>query len=145
MNFNYPIYITNIYKYDYKCRNWRNVITPINILTSNNQTFKNIIAITYDYKNNQFIFRDNSLINYCCNKIDFKFVNSQSNNYVAVCLRDDNMNRLTNFVGYNVNQGWIKHCPCCGQNKPLINFDYSGRVTNEIRDQSNCNECRGKY
>ncbi|MGP1411617.1 MAG: hypothetical protein ACTTKD_07265 [Peptoanaerobacter stomatis] len=57
---------------------------------------------------------------------------------------DSNNYRVTNLVGYDGNS-LLKLCPNCKKTKIVTDFGYDGRVTNRKRDQSNCNDCRGRY
>lgn len=57
---------------------------------------------------------------------------------------DANNNRITNIVGYD-GINLLKYCPKCGCTKPTTEFGYSGRVTTDRRDQSDCNSCRSNY
>lgn len=57
---------------------------------------------------------------------------------------DANNNRVTNLVGFNGHE-LLKKCPNCSGEKDVTAFGYSGRVTNEKRDQSNCTDCRSLY
>ena len=52
--------------------------------------------------------------------------------------------RVTNIVGGEDGR-LFKECPHCGEVKPLDEFDYSGRVTDDQRDQSQCSKCRNRY
>lgn len=48
--------------------------------------------------------------------------------------------RLTNLVGI-LNGDMLRNCPHCKKDKPQQNFGNT-RTTNEVRDQSNCIDCR---
>lgn len=50
--------------------------------------------------------------------------------------------RITNIVKAT-GATLVKHCPNCEGDKPFAGFGES-RTTNELRDQSNCTECRGE-
>lgn len=52
--------------------------------------------------------------------------------------------RVTNIAGGRDGR-LLKVCPHCGEAKPLDEFDDSGRVTDDQRDQSQCSECRNRY
>ena len=49
--------------------------------------------------------------------------------------------RLTNLAGI-LNGDLLKNCPKCTLTKNQSRFGIDGRTTNELRDQSNCNDCR---
>lgn len=71
------------------------------------------------------------------------------NNGVSVngyFLQDGEKIRVTNIVGYDYTaKDFLKQCPQCGSVETIEAFDYAGRVTDELRDQSNCMDCRGNY
>lgn len=140
MNFNYPITITNIYEYGVKCMGWRTKIQPVDVALNGN-IIKNVAEISINSNDISLHDTNNVLTTIPIQSFSFLF----NGNHVNVCARDQYNNRLTNFVKYDAQKGWIKHCPSCNLDKPLDYFDYSGRHTNEQRDQSQCSECRSQY
>ncbi|HCW7016772.1 TPA: hypothetical protein OX923_002359 [Citrobacter farmeri] len=52
--------------------------------------------------------------------------------------------RVTNLCGI-LNGEFLKLCPKCGQAKNFYHYGASYRTTNEKRDQSECEVCRGNY
>ncbi len=71
----------------------------------------------------------------------FVFVEGTISGYYE---KDGEKIRITNLVGYN-GKSFLKYCPNCKKIKPIKDFDYSGRTTDNKRDQSNCSKCRSRY
>ncbi len=138
MYFTYPISITNEVNGNI-CRDWRFISTPVDILLSTGETVTNVRKI--DKIDDGFILNDKIIIP----NISFSFWDLSTNRSIMVSLRDSNDIRLTNYIRYDHNQGWIKHCPKCNFDLPLSHFDYNGRYDGAERDQSDCMDCRGMY
>ncbi len=141
MNIQYPITITNNVNAEQKCLGWKYKTHSITIVL---QSGEEITGITKINKSGNFLFfNDNVVIIQSCSSFTFK--DSSTDLPVIVSCRDINNTRLTNYCGYDGQNGWLKYCPNCQRIMPLTYFDYNGRNTGEERDQSQCSKCRGRY
>lgn len=138
MNIQYPITITNNVNTNPKCFDWMHKSYPITIVLQDGTEVPGITQI--DKSDNYLIFNNGVAIG-----TSFKFKDPVTNLPAIISCRDSNNTRLTNYVGYDCQSGWLKWCPNCRNIMPLIYFDYNGRYTGVSRDQSQCSNCRSGY